>query len=343
MSQHRLSSLDINDNLFDNKSSALFNSTLLKDVVSNNKVGSTADSAIPCDTTGHGTSLWFFFFPVVGFVFLFGGFYLLKRRRQRQDEEALRNYNARVEASNAEREVKLRLRLEMVEKSLVTTKLMRQQPRLGFRGRTLSMDTDATSVMSLSTHSIPCSSEFFSYPNESFCSNEVEGLPSTPEERIVECTNEKKECPNIGSSCSNAASQVLNSLPCHALELEDYHGSKNFDVETCAICLEPYRENDSVSYSKHQNCAHAFHTDCILSWLKDEHRNDCPCCRGPYLHLVVYEQDDEYFGPNSSSREDSNNNYHLDGVVDDIDEGSENFDWANAAIISDATNVGEDV
>ena len=53
--------------------------------------------------------------------------------------------------------------------------------------------------------------------------------------------------------------------------------------EECAICLEPYRENDDISYSKYQNCNHAFHTRCIASWLKDKFRNDCPCCRGPYL------------------------------------------------------------
>mmetsp|Transcript_19353 Transcript_19353/g.40660 ORF Transcript_19353/g.40660 Transcript_19353/m.40660 type:complete len:349 (+) Transcript_19353:132-1178(+) len=334
MTQHRSSSSDYNGNLFDDKSTSLFNDTLLKDFLSNSNLASPAAPAIPCDT-GHGTSLWFFFFPVVGFVFLFGGFYILKKRQQLQDAEAVRNYNARVEASNAEREVKLRLRLKMVEKSLVTTKLTRKQTRLGFRGRTLSMETDETSILSLSSHSVPGSSEFFPCPDESFCSNE-EGLPPTPEERVVECTHGKK-CPQHGSSCSYAASQVLNSSSCHVLELEDYHGATNFDLETCAICLEPYRENESVSYSKHQNCAHAFHTDCILSWLQDEHRNDCPCCRGPYLHLVVYEQDGEYFGSISTSRYDGNNSDQPNEVVDNTEEEeTENFCGVNAAIISGA-------
>ena len=68
-------------------------------------------------------------------------------------------------------------------------------------------------------------------------------------------------------------------------------------VETCAICLEPYGENDRVSYSRHRNCAHAFHAACILAWLRDEFRNDCPICRGPYLHLCVVEDDgDDYLG-----------------------------------------------
>ena len=62
-------------------------------------------------------------------------------------------------------------------------------------------------------------------------------------------------------------------------------------VETCAICLEPYWLNDRVSYSRHRNCAHAFHAACILAWLRDEFRNDCPMCRGPYLHLCVVEDD----------------------------------------------------
>ena len=68
-------------------------------------------------------------------------------------------------------------------------------------------------------------------------------------------------------------------------------------VETCAICLEPYGENDRVSYSRRRNCAHAFHAACILAWLRDEFRNDCPICRGPYLHLCVVEDDgDDYLG-----------------------------------------------
>ena len=68
--------------------------------------------------------------------------------------------------------------------------------------------------------------------------------------------------------------------------------------EECAICLEPYKENDDISYSKHQNCNHAFHTTCIVSWLKDEFHNDCPCCRGPYVHPNLKE--DELFYPTIS-------------------------------------------
>ena len=63
----------------------------------------------------------------------------------------------------------------------------------------------------------------------------------------------------------------------------------------CAICLESYQENESVSYSKHRNCSHTFHTDCILNWLKDEFRNDCPCCRSPYVHVCIKESDDDIF------------------------------------------------
>jgi len=79
--------------------------------------------------------------------------------------------------------------------------------------------------------------------------------------------------------------------------------SLDWQTETCAICLEPYKENDEVSYSKHQNCSHAFHTCCIVAWGKD--RNDCPCCRGPYLHLCVLEDESDYcLGVSSSSSND---------------------------------------
>lgn len=78
-------------------------------------------------------------------------------------------------------------------------------------------------------------------------------------------------------------------------------------LESCAICLEAYQENDSVSYSKHQNCSHAFHTKCILNWLQDEYRNDCPCCRSEYIHVCITEpEEDEDIFVNAALVADSN-------------------------------------
>ena len=57
--------------------------------------------------------------------------------------------------------------------------------------------------------------------------------------------------------------------------------STGWEVDACAICTEPYEENDVVSYSKKQRCRHDFHPECIQTWLKV--KDDCPCCRSPYV------------------------------------------------------------
>jgi Ring finger domain len=47
----------------------------------------------------------------------------------------------------------------------------------------------------------------------------------------------------------------------------------------CAICLCPYTEGDKVSWSPERECQHAFHTDCITSWLCKKDEPKCPVCR----------------------------------------------------------------
>ena len=46
------------------------------------------------------------------------------------------------------------------------------------------------------------------------------------------------------------------------------------DGEACAICLEPYCDED---WLKRLPCEHCFHEDCILHWFKDH--TLCPMCR----------------------------------------------------------------
>lgn len=45
----------------------------------------------------------------------------------------------------------------------------------------------------------------------------------------------------------------------------------------CAICLNDFEENDSVSKSKF--CEHEFHTSCYKEWLAGSHTSTCPYCR----------------------------------------------------------------
>lgn len=91
------------------------------------------------------------------------------------------------------------------------------------------------------------------------------------------------------------------------LALENPMGSTNWRVDSCAICLESYTQYDSISYSKHQRCMHAFHTNCIVPWLLDEKRSDCPCCRGPYLEVEVNVGEDDKVEANAHDNEEHSN------------------------------------
>lgn len=53
------------------------------------------------------------------------------------------------------------------------------------------------------------------------------------------------------------------------------------DPKVCTICLEPYKENEEICWSKNEKCSHSFHLDCMTNWLMDH--DDCPICRSEYL------------------------------------------------------------
>jgi hypothetical protein len=49
----------------------------------------------------------------------------------------------------------------------------------------------------------------------------------------------------------------------------------------CDICMMDYELDDKISQSKHADCDHVFHKECILDWMHKKHT--CPCCRRNYL------------------------------------------------------------
>lgn len=53
------------------------------------------------------------------------------------------------------------------------------------------------------------------------------------------------------------------------------------DPNVCSICLEPYKDNDEICWSKNDECKHCFHLDCMTNWLMDH--DECPICRSKYL------------------------------------------------------------
>ncbi|KAL7516575.1 hypothetical protein ACHAWX_001575 [Stephanocyclus meneghinianus] len=224
----------------------------------------------------------FFIFPVLGLLVLFVGSWFLRYRRIQQTRQSARIYDARLRAHDEHARAKEDLRLKMIQNALVTTKVVMRKTH-GRRSRSNSIESGATSLDFSSSTS--CSQSSGESMFGSSCNHEDTQKMNADEGPQV----------FFSGTYSAAASQVLRSSSSASLTLEHPLEMQSSELESCAICLESYQENDSVSYSKHQNCTHAFHTKCILNWLKDECRNDCPYCRSPYIHLCIVESDDDIF------------------------------------------------
>ena len=59
--------------------------------------------------------------------------------------------------------------------------------------------------------------------------------------------------------------------------------SSLYSPKLCPICLEAYKVNEEIAWSKNDHCYHAFHLDCIMEWLMENY--DCPMCRREYFSL----------------------------------------------------------
>lgn len=76
-----------------------------------------------------------------------------------------------------------------------------------------------------------------------------------------------------------SASKALNAGKDTAIERipVDPHGE-------CSICLRQYEDGEEIAWSP--NCRHAFHLECIYTWISswEQAQNQlCPCCRQPFL------------------------------------------------------------
>ena len=65
--------------------------------------------------------------------------------------------------------------------------------------------------------------------------------------------------------------------------LRSSNRSSLYSPKSCPICLEEYKIDDEIAWSRNQDCLHAFHLDCISDWLMDN--DDCPLCRADYLKI----------------------------------------------------------
>lgn len=59
-------------------------------------------------------------------------------------------------------------------------------------------------------------------------------------------------------------------------------GEARFVDASCSICLLDYKVGDAVIRSTRRDCSHAFHDQCILSWLS-QGKKRCPICRNFFV------------------------------------------------------------
>jgi len=57
--------------------------------------------------------------------------------------------------------------------------------------------------------------------------------------------------------------------------------SSLYSPKSCSICFENYKIGDNICWSRNDSCPHAFHQECLTTWLLGH--NDCPLCREHYL------------------------------------------------------------
>uniref|UniRef100_A0A7S3V848 RING-type domain-containing protein n=1 Tax=Chaetoceros debilis TaxID=122233 RepID=A0A7S3V848_9STRA len=57
---------------------------------------------------------------------------------------------------------------------------------------------------------------------------------------------------------------------------------------TCAICLSNYAVGESIVWSSNPSCLHAFHTNCMKTWIRKKSLAECPCCRQGFVKRSLY-------------------------------------------------------
>ena len=104
---------------------------------------------------------------------------------------------------------------------------------------------------------------------------EILALPEFIYERPTSGKGEDSEVP-IMISMQNRKSETLHT------DEEEAEGGRITTCTMCSICIEDFEDGERLRLLP--RCKHAFHTDCILPWLKDR-QGCCPLCKTIVLEL----------------------------------------------------------
>lgn len=101
----------------------------------------------------------------------------------------------------------------------------------------------------------------------------------------------RPEITDAASSHDALAYELEEAEDAVVLHLKSNLINGNRDVPGfCAICLCHYEVEEEVSWSPQAACQHAFHRDCILSWLSKKEEPQCPVCRQEFCSVPAMEE-----------------------------------------------------
>lgn len=190
-------------------------------------------------------------------------------------------------------------RVTFVEEALITATfesiMQKSMSKIGDNGSQVSLvDFVNTMVTEASLSSSTSGSPDSFVPEnriESLLKNKIDDAIKNFKENPIKSSNDTRNAQEetFLSSPTNAAMIIDDSTDTTTTGFivtnneSKEHNDAKISFTSCAICLEQYQPNDRLSYSKYRQCTHVFHTDCIVSWLVDQKRDDCPYCRGRYI------------------------------------------------------------
>jgi len=122
-----------------------------------------------------------------------------------------------------------------------------------------------------------------------------EELPPDEEQQLLL----QEEDTTTASVSSAQEGQQEEQTICQPVSFRTQRRNQKFTTTTCttcSICIDEFEEGEKVRLLP--RCGHAFHTDCILPWLKDR-QGCCPLCK-----MGVLDQGDS----NGENGSDGNNN-----------------------------------